>query len=146
MQRQMDPLDQYKQCGINKDQELKLKQTFQQFKDWQAKKGLEHDKYEQQMRQLSLMPEVEENRLLAIQEQLNKINSDYSIRHVKLVYELRRILTPQQRQKLIASMKASLANPRPMIMPMPMPVKPSAGMPLCKTPITGVPAQPNKGK
>jgi Spy/CpxP family protein refolding chaperone len=116
-----DPLAAYKAVGINKEQEAKLQTLIGDFRKLAVAKSQEMDGMMRDMRGLSIKPDPDEAAVVAKQTQLNKLNSDMAIEQVKLIVRMRKVLTPDQKKKLVA-----LMNGGPVAV---APVKPAAAVP-----------------
>jgi len=106
-----DPLAAYRTVGINKEQESKLNALLNGYKKLSEVKSVEMRKYMTDMRNFSLQADPDEPKILAKQAQINKLNSDMSTEHVKMMVGLRKVLTPEQRKKLIETMKGGTIVP-----------------------------------
>ncbi|GEM_PF-2271665 len=100
-----DPVAIYIQAGATADQVQKIRDMSRQFEDmgrvrWQTLMNLQ-----QKMRGLSLQPDPDEKTVLSTQDEINKVMAEMSTERIKLMLQIRGILTPDQKERLVAIMK-----------------------------------------
>jgi Spy/CpxP family protein refolding chaperone len=109
-----DALGIYKEAGITPVQEAKIRQMAKDFDSSNSVKLHRLMNLLQEMRTLSLTPDLDEKAALAKQDEINKLQSDSSNDRVKLLVKIRSLLTPEQRKKLVQLMQKSLDSQPPL--------------------------------
>lgn len=99
-----DPLALYKMAGINSDQEQQILKLAREFEDGQRVRAKSLLALVGQIRVLSLQPDPPEEQLLSTQADMNKLTGEMAIERQKLLLKVRKVLTPEQRKKLVAIM------------------------------------------
>lgn len=100
-----DPVARYVEAGASPEQVKKIRELGKEFDEhskvrWQLLMNLQ-----KQMREFSLEAETDENKVLAKQEEINKVVAEMSTERIKLMLKIRSILTPEQKQKLVDLMQ-----------------------------------------
>jgi Spy/CpxP family protein refolding chaperone len=108
---QNDPLALYKRTGINQEQIDKINALTSEFQKLLTAKtqvliGLMRD-----IRALSLQSDPDEKATLAKQGEINALNNEMADQRIKLMLNLRKVLSPEQRQKLVELMKQGQTVP-----------------------------------
>ncbi len=102
--RMQDPLALYKMAGINSEQEEQIKSLAKDFESTQRVRVKSLVALYQQLKQIQLQPDPPEDQAIAKQEEINKLTGEMSTDRIKLLLKVRKVLTPDQRVKLIAIM------------------------------------------
>lgn len=107
-----DPLDIYKEAGINREQEDKIRKMAKEFEDVQRVRlktlyGLIED-----MQELQMKPDPSETEVMAKQAQINNLRSEISNSRIKLLLDIRSIMQPEQKEKLVSIVKERKARAR----------------------------------
>lgn len=102
--RMQDPLALYKMAGINSEQEETIKSLAKDFESTQRVRVKSLVALYQQLKQIQLQPDPAEDQAIAKQEEINKLTGEMSTDRIKLLLKVRKVLTPDQRKKLIAIM------------------------------------------
>ncbi|MDZ4836003.1 MAG: hypothetical protein SGJ27_19675 [Candidatus Melainabacteria bacterium] len=102
--RMQDPLALYKMAGINTDQEEQIRSLAKEFENTQRVRVKSLVALYQQLKQIQLQPDPPEDQAIAKQEEINKLTGEMSTDRIKLLLKVRKVLTPDQRKKLIAIM------------------------------------------
>lgn len=110
--RMQDPLALYKMAGINTEQEETIKSLAKDFEGTQRVRVKSLVALYQQLKQLQLQPDPPEDQAIAKQEEINKLTSDMSTDRIRLLLKVRKVLTPDQRKKLIAIMTEEPTQPK----------------------------------
>ena len=105
-----DPLAIYKQAGIDQDQEQKINNLVKSFDVTLKQKANEMIELMRAMRVLSLQPEPDEKATFAKQEEINRLNNEMATERIRLMLNIRRLLTPAQKQKLVGLMQGNAAS------------------------------------
>lgn len=100
-----DPLALYKQAGINQTQEKQITDLVMGFEQLMLINGKVMSTLMQDMKALSQQAEINEQAAVSKQAEINKLNGDMAIERIRLVSKIRKVLTPDQRQKLIKLMQ-----------------------------------------
>lgn len=98
---QEDPLALYKAAGINAEQEGEIRKLAKEFEDAQRVRlktliGLMRD-----LKTMQLQADPPETQVIAKQEEINKMSGEMATERVRLLLKVRKVLTPDQRQKLV---------------------------------------------
>lgn len=103
--RQEDPVLLYREAGADTTQEGEIRQMARDFEKL-AKVRLEKIRnLSKQMRELSYEAEPDESKILSAQEEMNQVQSNLNLERVKLMFAIRKVLSPEQRQKLVQLMR-----------------------------------------
>ncbi len=107
-----DPLDIYKEAGINREQEDKIRKMAKEFEDVQRVRlktlyGLIED-----MQELQMKPDPSEAEVMAKQGQINTLRSEISNSRIKLLLDIRAVMQPEQKEKLVSIVKERKARAR----------------------------------
>lgn len=105
-----DPIEIYKKAGITEQQEEKIRTLAVEFENGMAAKadqvlGLLHE-----MRQLSGMANLDEKRIINTQKEINRLQGEMSLERVQLLINIRRMLSAEQREKLVKQMEKSRSS------------------------------------
>lgn len=100
-----DPLAIYREAGIDSNQEGQIKQLAKEFEDANAVRLQNVMSQLQQMKALSLKPDPDEQAVIALQEQISKIQAEMAMERIKLLLKIRKLLNPEQKQRLVEQMK-----------------------------------------
>jgi Spy/CpxP family protein refolding chaperone len=108
-----DPAAIYMQAGADKDQIVKIRQVAADFETKARASVKTLMTSVQEMQKLSLEPNLDEDKILATQDQINKVTSDMAIERMKLLINSRKLLTQDQRLELIELLKQRRAQAAP---------------------------------
>ncbi|CAN5391354.1 hypothetical protein BH11CYA1_BH11CYA1_17050 [soil metagenome] len=100
-----DPLAVYREAGIDKDQEIKIRQLAKEFEDGQRVRLALMANLLKDMRNLQMQPDPNEKAALAKQDEINKVQSEMGTERVKLVLKIRSVLTFDEKQRLVENMR-----------------------------------------
>ncbi len=106
-----DPLSLYVQAGIDPSQHAQITELGTQLE--QTNIGRSHEILDliNNLRQLSLQPDLDEKKILSTQNRINDLQAAMAIDRLKLNMKIRRLLTPEQRTKLVSLIKVQRATP-----------------------------------
>lgn len=107
-----DPVAVYVEAGINKEQEGKIRQLAKDFEDMQGVRLKLMATLLKDMRALQLEADPDEKKVLAKQEDINKVHSEMATDRVKLMLKIRGIMTPEQKQRLVQLIQERDKNPK----------------------------------
>ncbi len=107
-----DPLDIYREAGINKEQEDKIRKMAKEFEDVQRVRLKQLFGLLEDMQELQLKPDPSEPEVMAKQTQINTLRSDISNSRIKLLLEIRATMQPEQKEKLVSLVKERKARAR----------------------------------
>lgn len=100
-----DPLAIYRECGANGEQELKIRQLASEYEK-SARVRLQRVKnMQQQLKEQSYCAELDEKKVLGLQEEINALQSGLALERLKLMLSIRQLLDAQQKEKLVQLMK-----------------------------------------
>jgi len=102
-----DPLSIYREAGINTDQETQIKDIVKEFESANSVRIDKMRNLLSDMRTLSLQPAPEEDKVLAKQDEINKVQAEVSNERIKLLLKIRAVLTLDQKKKLVDMMQKS---------------------------------------
>lgn len=109
--RMQDPLALYKMAGINSEQEETIRTLAKEFESTQRVRVKSLVALYQQLKQIQLQPDPPEDQAIAKQEEINKLTGEMSTDRIRLLLKVRKVLTPEQRKKLISIMTEEPAQP-----------------------------------
>ncbi len=107
-----DPVAVYVEAGINKEQEGKIRQLAKDFEDMQGVRLKLMATLLKDMRSLQLEADPDEKKVLAKQEDINKVHAEMATDRVKLMLKIRGIMTPEQKQRLVQLIQERDKNPK----------------------------------
>lgn len=100
-----DPVLIYREAGADAEQEAKIRQLAQEY-DKEGRVRMERLRnLSKQMREMSFEPELDEKKVLALQDEINDLQNNLSKDRIKLMLAIRSMLTPEQRTKLVELLK-----------------------------------------
>ncbi len=100
--RMQDPLALYRMAGINLDQEEQIRKLAKDFEDAQRVRAKTAFAKYKELSELQLQPDPVEEEVIAKQEEINKVIAEMATERMKLLLKVRKVLTPDQRKKLVA--------------------------------------------
>lgn len=100
-----DPLAIYREAGIDKEQEIKIRQLAKEFEDGQRVRLALMANLLKDMRNLQMQPDPNEKIALAKQDEINKVQAEMGTERTKLVLKIRNVLDFEQKQRLIENMR-----------------------------------------
>lgn len=106
-----DPLAIYREAGIDKEQETKIRQLAKDFEDGQRVRLALIGNLLKDMRNLQMQPDPNEKIVLAKQDEINKVQAEMGTERTKLVLKIRNVLDFEQKQRLIQNMKPNAHAP-----------------------------------
>jgi len=108
-----DPFSIYVQAGIDPSQHAQITELATQME--QVNIGRSHEIMDliKDIRVLSLQPDLDEKKILAAQNKINELQGAMTIDRLKLNMKVRKLLTPEQRIKLVSLIKEQRATPSP---------------------------------
>lgn len=109
--QQKDPLSVYKEVGINNDQEAKIRQLSKEFEDSARVRDERVRNLMGEIFELSLQPAPDEATVLAKQDEMNKVQAEKATDRVKLLLNIRNLLTADQKQRLVTIMEERTRTP-----------------------------------
>ncbi len=104
---QTDPLAIYKEAGIDKEQERKIRIMAKEFEDGQRVRLALFGNLLKEMRDLQFEPDPDERKVLAKQDEINKVQAEIGTERVKLVLKIRSILSFDEKQRLVTNLRLS---------------------------------------
>jgi len=107
-----DPIAIYRAAGCSPEQEAQIRELAKSFEELARAKGQQVVGLWKDMRNLSLQPDPEPSAIMAKQDEINKVNSDMATEKMKLMLSIRKVLTPDQKQRLVQLMQGP-AQPGP---------------------------------
>lgn len=108
---QADPLSVYVAAGIDAAQHAQITELASQLE--QTNIGRSHEIMDliKEIRVLSLQPDLDEKKIIAAQNKINELQGLMALDRLKLNMKVRKLLTPEQRMKLVAVIKAQRNTP-----------------------------------
>lgn len=100
-----DPIAIYVDAGASTDQQAKIRALAKEFETTARIKVERANNLFKKMHQLSLEPMPDEKTVLATQEEINNLQADMATSRLKLMLQIRALLSDEQRQKLVALLK-----------------------------------------
>lgn len=96
-----DPVAIYREAGIDKEQERKIRKMAKDFEDLQRVRLKLVANLLREMKTLSLVVEPDEKQVMAKQDEINKAQATMANERVKLLLKIRAILNTEQKQRLV---------------------------------------------
>lgn len=96
-----DPVAIYREAGIDKEQERKIRKMAKDFEDLQRVRLKLVANLLREMKTLSLVVEPDEKQVMAKQDEINKAQAIMANERVKLLLKIRAILNIEQKQRLV---------------------------------------------
>ncbi len=100
-----DPVLIYREAGASGEQEAKIRQLAQEYEKEARVKVERLHNLNRQIKDLSFEPEIDEKKILAVQDEINESQNFLSTERIKLMLKIRNLLTPEQKTKLLELMK-----------------------------------------
>lgn len=100
-----DPVAIYRQAGANEEQEGEIRRLAKSFDEVQRVRLKNLVGLIKGMSELQLQPTPNDDEVLAKQEEINKLSGEMSTERIKLLLKIRKVLKPEQRDKLVAIIK-----------------------------------------
>jgi Spy/CpxP family protein refolding chaperone len=107
---QHDPAAIYIQAGAKKEQVEEIRRLGQDYETKSAEQAKEVIELLGDMRKLSMQPDLDEEKILATQDKINKLQNEMATEKVKLLITIRKVLTPEQRNELVQLIKKRAAT------------------------------------
>lgn len=109
--QEQDPFAIYVKAGIDPSQHAQITELATQME--QTNIGRSHEIMEliKEIRTLSLQPDLDEKKILAAQNKINDLQGAMAMERLKLNMKVRKLLTPEQRMRLVAIIKEQRAMP-----------------------------------
>jgi len=107
--RMQDPLALYKMAGINADQEAEIRKLAKDFEDTQRVRVKSLLGLMKSLKALQLQADPPEAQVISTQEEVNKVTGEMATERMKLLLKVRKVLTPDQRKKLVAMLSEDQA-------------------------------------
>ncbi len=104
---QTDPLAIYKEAGIDQEQERKIRILAKEFEDGQRVRLALFGNLLKEMRDLQFEPDPDERKVLAKQDEINKVQAEMGTERAKLVLKIRSILSFEEKQRLVTNLRLS---------------------------------------
>jgi len=106
-----DPFSIYVQAGIDPSQHAQITELASQLEQTNIGRSHEIMNLIKDIRILSLQPDLDEKKILAAQNKINDLQGAMAIDRLKLNMKVRKLLTPEQRVKLVSIIKEQRAMP-----------------------------------
>ena len=100
-----DPLGIYKQIGCKPDQLNQITTIHKEFEGLYKTAQSRIAENQKKMQDLSMTPLPDEKATLATNDQLNQLIAEVNTAHVKMMLKVRKVLTPDQRSKVVDELK-----------------------------------------
>ncbi len=100
-----DPVLIYRDAGANNEQEAKIRQLASDYEKLGRVKMERMHNLAKQLTQLSYDADLDEEKLLTVQQDINELQSDLNNERIKLMVKIRNLLTAEQKSKLLELMK-----------------------------------------
>jgi Spy/CpxP family protein refolding chaperone len=106
-QEQRDPIAMYVDAGASPEQQGKIRALATEFEKSAKVKIERAQNLLKKLQQFSLEPLPDEKTVLATQGELNALQSDIAMSRIRLMLQIRGVLTEEQRVKLVQLLKES---------------------------------------
>jgi Spy/CpxP family protein refolding chaperone len=100
-----DPLKIYRESGIDSEQEQKIRRLAKEFEDQQRVRLRLLGNMLKDMRSLELEPAPDEDKVMAKQGEINKVQNEINNERIKLLLAIRNVLTVEQKQRLVSNIQ-----------------------------------------
>lgn len=111
--QEQDPFAIYVKAGIDPTQHAQITELATQVEQTNIGRSHEIMNLIKDIRVLSLQPDLDEKKILAAQSKINDLQGAMVLERLKLNMKVRKLLTPEQRMKLVAIIKEQRAMPSP---------------------------------
>ena len=108
--RNSDPLKLYREAGIDKEQEYKIRKLAKTFEEQQRVRIGLLGNLLKDMRKLELQADKEEKKALDKQSEINKIQAEIGTERIKLLLAIRNVLTFEQKERLVQNIQKTQAS------------------------------------
>ncbi|MBS1955315.1 MAG: hypothetical protein JST89_14115 [Cyanobacteria bacterium SZAS-4] len=109
--QEQDPFAIYVKAGIDPSQHAQITELATQVEQTNIGRSHEIMNLIKDIRTLSLQPDLDEKKILAAQSKINDLQGAMVLERLKLNMKVRKLLTPEQRIKLVAIIKEQRAMP-----------------------------------
>lgn len=109
--QEQDPFAIYVKAGIDPSQHAQITELATQMEQTNIGRSHEIMNLIKDIRTLSLQPDLDEKKILAAQTKINELQGAMVIERLKLNMKVRKLLTPEQRIKLVSIIKEQRAMP-----------------------------------
>jgi Spy/CpxP family protein refolding chaperone len=100
-----DPAAIYIQAGAKKEQVEEIRRLGHEYETRSAEQAKEVIDLLGEMRKLTMQPDLDEEKILATQDKVNKLQNEMATEKAKLLITIRKVLTPEQRKDLVVLIK-----------------------------------------
>ncbi len=100
-----DPLALYREAGASADQEGKIRLLASEYEKSARVRLQRIRNLSAQLKEASFEPELDEKKILGLQEEMNTLHTGLCMDRIKLMLSIRQVLEPEQRVKLVGLMK-----------------------------------------
>jgi Spy/CpxP family protein refolding chaperone len=100
-----DPAAIYIQAGAKKEQVEEIRRLGHEYETRSAEQAREVIELLGEMRKMSMQPDLDEEKILATQDKINKLQNEMATEKAKLLITIRKVLTPEQRKDLVILIK-----------------------------------------
>lgn len=108
-----DPLSIYREAGVTPVQEAKIREMAKEFDNSNSVKLHRLMNLLQEMKTLSLTPDLDEKTTLAKQDEINKVQAENANDRVRLLVKIRALLNADQKKKLVELMQKQMDSSPP---------------------------------
>lgn len=106
-----EPFAIYVKAGIDPSQHAQITELASQMEQTNIGRSHEIMNLIKEIRTLSLQPDLDEKKILAAQTKINELQGAMALERLKLNMKVRKLLTPEQRIKLVSIIKEQRAMP-----------------------------------
>jgi hypothetical protein len=97
-----DPAAIYVQAGVNTEQADKIRELRKNLEKVNQSKATEMLALFKEMHGLTTQAELDETKILAVQEKINALQADMGMEKTRTLISIRKLLSPKQRENLVA--------------------------------------------
>ena len=108
-----DPVLIYRTAGVNEEQEAKIRILAREYEKEGRVRVERMRNLSKQMTELSFAPELDETKILSLQDEINELQNTLNKDRVKLLLKIRSLLTAEQKSKLVELLKEKDLQSRP---------------------------------
>lgn len=109
--RLREPFAVYREAGASEEQQAQIQALAGEFEKMARVKAALLRNLAKQLQEASFEPELDEKKILALQEEMNQLQVTLNSERIKLMLKIRQLLNQEQKIKLVQIMKERTGQP-----------------------------------